>query len=226
MCNMRQQFYPISFWLTSLLVLFPHWLLAERPAHDPDSFACSSRHYMLQDFEKQPTISSPDKTSVIQLTKDYKFRVAIGDKEVSNFELPDISCNIEVGWSPDSSQFFISYSDGGATGGYHVYLYRVAGNAVKASHVPSQIAERFKKGHWCESRGNNLFFLDWTPDSKMGFFVAEVYPTSDCGKELGLFRGYAVNLKEGRVLRVFTENQTESIEKNCRASGQLVLPSK
>jgi hypothetical protein len=56
--------------------------------------------------------------------------------------------------------------------------------------------------------------------------VAEVYPTGDCGKELGLFRGYAVNLEDGAVLRVFAENQTESIEKNCRASGRLGLPSK
>jgi hypothetical protein len=180
---------------------------------------------MLEDFEKLPTIPSPDKTKSVQLTKDYKFQVSNNGAVISTFELPDISCNVEVDWSPDSSQFFISYSSGGAIGRYHVYLYRVTGNEMKASRLPTQIAELFKQKHWCEARGNNLWFLGWTPDSKTGFFVAGVYPTGDC-EELGLFRGYAANLKDGTVLRVFTEKQTESIEKNCYASGRLVLPSK
>lgn len=226
MCNMGQRFSSISCWLASLLVLSPPCVMGQRFAHDPYSFACSSRHYMLEDFEQQPSIPSPDKTKAVQLIKDYKFRVVLGGTVISKFELPDISSNIEVGWSPDSLQFFISYSDSWETGGYHVHLYRVIGNDVRASRVPTQVAERFKRKHWCEARGNNLFFLDWTPNSKIGFFVAQVYPTGDCGKELGLFRGYAVDLEGGTVLRVFDEKQTESIEKNCRASGRLVLPPK
>jgi hypothetical protein len=181
---------------------------------------------MLEDFEQQPIIPSPDKTKAVQLTKDYKFQVSNNGAVISNFELPDISCYVEVGWSPDSSQFFISYSSGGAIGRYHVYLYRVTENEMKASGVPTQIAERFKRKHWCEARGNNLWFLGWTPNSKTGFFEVGVYPTGECGKELGLSLGYAVNLENGTVSRVFTEKQTEAIEKSCYASGRLVLPPK
>lgn len=180
---------------------------------------------MLDDFEKQPTVPSPDKTKAVQLTKEGRFRVTVGQMIISDFDLPDMSSNVEVGWSPDSSEFFISYSDGGAIGGYHVNLYRVVGNTLEKSRVPTTIANRFKTKHWCQSRGNNLFFLDWTLDSKVALFVAEVYPTGDCGKELGLHRGYVVRLQDRKVLRVFGEEKTDSIEKECRASGQLTLPS-
>ncbi len=222
---MRQRFVFILYWLVIAIAMFPHHLLGQSVAHDPDSFACRSSHYMLDDFETQPTVPSPDKMKAVRLTKDYKFRVTVGKTVLSNFGIPDVSCNVEVGWSPDSSEFFISYSDGGAIGNYHVQLYRVVGSTLKKSRVPTTVAERFKTKHWCESRGNNLFFLDWTPDSKVALLVAEVYPTGDCGKELGVYRGYAVRLRDGKILQILGEKQTDSIEKECRASGRLVLPS-
>ena len=207
------------------MTLIPHYLLGQRVGHDQDSFACRSSHYMLDDFEKQPTVSSPDHMKAVQLTKNRKFRVTAGKTILSDFGLPDVSCNVEVEWSPDSSEFFISYSDGGAIGGYHVHLYRIVGSSLRKSRVPALVAERFKTQHWCESRGNNLFFLDWTPDSKVAFLVAEVYPTGDCRKELGVYRGYAVRLRDGKIVRIFDEKQTDSIEKECRTSGRLALPS-
>jgi len=222
---MQQKFVFGPYWLLMAVALISHCLLAQSVGHDPYSFGCRSSHYMLDDFEKQPTVSSPDNMKSVQLTKDGKFRVAVGKTILSDFGLPDVSCNVEVGWSPDSSQFFISYSDGGAIGGYHVYLYRIVGRTLEKNPVPTAVAERFKTKHWCESRGNNLFFLDWTPDSKIAFLVAEVYPTGDCGRELGTYRGYAVRLRDGKIVRMFSEKQTDSIEKECRASGRLVLPS-
>lgn len=222
---MWHRFVFVSSSLVVIMALVPHYLLGQEPAHDPASFACRSSHYMLDDFEKQPTVLSPDKMKAVQLTKGGKFRVTVGKTLLSDFDLPDLSCNVEVGWSPDSSEFFISYSDGGAIGGYHVDLYQVDGNSLTKSRVPMTVAERFKTEHWCESRGNNLFFLDWTPDSKVAFLVAEVYPTSDCGKELGVHRGYAVRLQDGKILQSFSEKLTDSIEKDCRTMGRLSLPS-
>lgn len=208
-----------------LPVPLPHYLMAQRATHDSYSFACTSRHYLLGDFEKQPTIFSPDKTKAVQLTKEYKFRVKVANSVISEIKINDVSANVEIGWSPDSSQFFISYSDGGAVGRYRVRLFRLIGQTLTESQVPSTVAERFKTRYWCASRGNNLFYLDWTLDSKVGFFVAEVYPTGDCGKDLGVYRGYEVSLENRKILRVFSEKETDSIEKECRASGRLVLPS-
>lgn len=223
---MRQRCALDSCWLLIAMALVPHYLLGQRVTHDPNSFACRSSHYMLDDFEKQPIISSPDNRKAVQLTKSGKFRVTIGKTLIlSEFGIPDVSSNVEVGWSPDSSEFFISYSDGGAIGGYHVQLYRVVGTILKKSRVPETVSEHFRTTHGCKSRGKNLFFLDWTLDSKVGFFVAEVYPTGDCGKELGVHRGYAVRLQDGKILRSFGEKQTDSIEGDCRSSGRLELPS-
>ena len=96
MVDMRQQFSSTPyFWLVSLLALFPHCVMGQRvmgkrPAHDPYSFACRSRHYMLEDFEKLPTIPSPDKTKSVQLTKDYKFQVSNNGAVISRvFDRPE-----------------------------------------------------------------------------------------------------------------------------------------
>ena len=195
--------------------------------HNPYSFACRSAYFnTLDNFDKEPTVTSPDKTKAVELTKDYKFRVIADGTVASTLDFPDVSSNVEIGWSPDSSQFFISYSDGGAVGGYHVHLYQLVDNQVQESQAPSTVAAGFKGKHWCEARGNNMFFLDWTQDSKIGFLVAEVYPDSDCGKQMGQFRGYAVNPLDGTILRVFSKKETDRIEMSCRKSGRLVLPSR
>ena len=178
---------------------------------------------MLDDFEHQPVVRSPNANNAVRLTKNNQFEVSVGDAVVAKFKLPNIESNVEVGWSPDSKQLFISYSDGGAIGGYHVYMYRVMSGTVRTSHVPTKVAEHFKAKHWCKSRGNNLFFLDWSPDSRIAFLVAEVYPTGDCGKELGLHRGYAVDTETEAILSIFDEKHTDAIEAKCRVSGTLSL---
>jgi hypothetical protein len=195
--------------------------------HDPSSFACRSTGInTLDDFDKEPTVASPDGRKSVQVTKGYKFRIVTDGSVAATLDFPDVSCGVEIGWSPDSSQFFISYSDGGAVGGYHVHLYRLIGNQVQEDQAPSLVAARFKTEHWCETRGNNLFFLNWTPDSKIVFLVAEVYPTSDCGKQMGQVQGYAVHTDDGTILRVFSEKKTDRIETSCRKSGRLDLPSR
>jgi hypothetical protein len=199
--------------------------LAQREPRNLYSFACNSSYFTLKDFENQPTVISPDGEKRVRLTKDGQFIIQLGSTVVAGFGLPEISANIEVGWSPDSRQFFISYSDGGAIGGYRVHMYRLNGKTLAEGNLPALVAERFKAKHWCESRGNNLFFLAWTPNSRIAFLVAEVYPTGDCGEAMGTYRGYAVDTVNAKVLRVFGESRTEAIEKQCRASGKLVLGS-
>ena len=180
---------------------------------------------MLDDFGNQPAVDSPDGRKSVQLTSDGNFRVFSGRAVIAARGLPDVMSNIEIGWSPDSTQFFVSYSNGGETGGYQVYMYRLNGSALTESTVPDVVAKRFRAKHWCEFRENNLFFPAWTPDSKVAFLVTEVYPTGDCRKEAGTFKGYSVDTASAKVLRVFGEKQTQAIEKKCRVSGALTLPN-
>jgi len=197
---------------------------AQNQRHDRYSFACNSRNFMPENFAKQPVVRSPNGKNSVQLTRDYKFRITASGKKIAEFALPEAEINFEVDWSPDSSQFFISYSDSASYGGYHVHLYRVFENEVTENKLPELVAADFKAKHWCEARGNNLFFLNWTPDSSRAFLVAEVFPTGDCGKETGLYRGYLVNVSDAKILRVFGVKDTAAMEKNCRTSGKLVLP--
>jgi hypothetical protein len=98
-----------------------HFVRAQPQEKNP-RFACVSNFFTLQDFEKQPTVVSPDTEKSVQLTRDYMFRVVPSSAVVTDINLPDISSDIAVGWSPDSTQFFISYSNGGETGGYDVHM--------------------------------------------------------------------------------------------------------
>jgi hypothetical protein len=106
-----------------------HFVRAQPQEKNP-RFACVSNFFTLRDFEKQPTVVSPDREKSVQLTRDYMFRVVSSSAVVTDINLPDISSDIEVGWSPDSTQFFISYSNGGETGGYVVHMYRLNRSAL------------------------------------------------------------------------------------------------
>ena len=146
-----------------------------------------------------------------------------GAQRIREISVAELSCNIEVGWSPDSEQFFISWSDGGAIGGYHVRAFRVEGEKVTELNAPKIAYADFKKHHFCETRTDNIFMLGWTPDSQKIFVVMEVYPTSDC-QEMSLFRGYLMDTQSGATLRVFGEKDTEEIKERSRAAGAVQLP--
>jgi hypothetical protein len=44
--------------------------------------------------------------------------------------------------------------------------------------------------------------------------VAEIYPTSDCGKYWSKV-GYLVNIKDGHVVKRYSENEVEAEMKSC-----------
>ena len=193
--------------------------------HDPTAFACDSKIFSLQDFESSPSVMSPDGKNRVRLNKDHSFRVLADEAEIARLGNDfDMSCCIEVGWAPDSKQFFISYSNGGATGGYSVRLYTTSGNHVKENSAPEVALNDFKVKHDCPSRGANVFFLSWTSDSRKVFLVTEVYPTGDCGPAMGRYRGYLMDVAGGTIVRRYGEKQTSAIEKQCRASGKLPIP--
>jgi hypothetical protein len=116
------------------------------------------------------------------------------------------------------------YSNGGAAGGFSVHLFRIAGDRVVQSPATRTVAKTFRARHYCVPRGNNLYFLDWTANSRDVFLVGEVYPTSDCGNQMSFYEGFLANANSGKILRRFGEKETSAIEKSCRASGKLVLP--
>jgi hypothetical protein len=188
---------------------------------NPVGFACHSRYFAVMSYTKHPDVVSPDDKSGIHLTKDFSFRVMSGGKEITTLSYGDMSCCLEVGWSPDSSQFFIMYSDGGAMGGFHTHIFRISGGRISESPVTRVVADRFQSLHYSTTPGINLYFLDWTPDSRDVFLIAEVPPESYYGKNMGFYTGFLADASSGEILRRFGEKETAAIEKNCRAAGSL-----
>jgi len=190
----------------------------------PVGFACHSRYFAVMSYPEHPDVVSPDDKSAIHLTKEFSFRVISGGKEIATLSYGDMSCCLEVGWSPDSRQFFITYSDGGATGGFHTHIFRISGSRIAESPVTRVVADRFQSFHYSNTPGINLYFLDWTPDSRNVFLVGEVPPESYYGKNMGVYAGFLANPSSGEILRRFGEKETTAIEKSCRATGSISVP--
>ena len=130
---------------------------------DEHTFACNSQNFDLSSFEGQASILSPDGRSRIQFQKDYKYAVFVRGKQVTALEYLDTNCCIEIGWSPDSSQFFVTYSDSATYHQYKTHLFSIAGEQVSENRAPQGVFEDFESQHSCPSRGgNNLFLLGWT----------------------------------------------------------------
>jgi len=66
--------------------------------------------------------------------------------------------------------------------------------------VLQQAVEDFKSRHYCQSRGNNIRALKWLGPSTVLVF-AEVYPDTDCGKDLGYVEGYTLDVRTASMRR-------------------------
>jgi hypothetical protein len=189
---------------------------------DEHTFACNAQSFDLSSFEGETSTSSPDGRNHIQLRRDYTYAVFVRDKQVTRLEYLDTNCCIEIGWSPDSSQFFVSYSNSATYHQYKTHLFSIVGERVSENRAPQTVFDDFGSQHSCPSRGgNNLFLLGWTKDSQSVFLVSEVTPTGDCGKEAGVYGGYLVKVRDGTIGHRYGQKQTDTIEKACRAGGIL-----
>jgi len=106
----------------------------------------------------------------------------------------------EIGWSPSSALFFVTYSDGGAVGTYHVAAYRFSeGNLTRMDPTPAvrrDFRRRYPKCFAPEEP--NIAGIAWSADSTKILVAAEVLPHSNCD-DMGTFALYAVAVPSGRI---------------------------
>jgi hypothetical protein len=212
----------LCYGLIFLLLCTPSFAKRSR---DKYAYACNGQSFTLEDSSELLSFKSPDGRKVIQLTKEFDLALVIEGVKVKKLSLTNMSCCGEVVWSPDSRQFSYSYSDGGAYGRYTVHLYTIKGSQVLENKLVHAVYEKFKRKHYCVPRGNNIFFLGWTRDSKRVFLVTEAFPTSDCGKDLSKFAGYLVDSGPGTIVETFNESRTEAIKKSCYETGVVDIES-
>lgn len=107
----------------------------------------------------------------------------------------------EIGWSATSTLFFVTYSDGGAVGTYHVSVYRISAGQMEKIDLTGAVQRDFQRRYpKCFSPEEpNIAGVAWSADSTKLLVAAEVHPHSNCDN-MGTFNLYTVAVSNGRII--------------------------
>jgi hypothetical protein len=200
----------LSIAFTFSLVLLGSVTTAQKPN-------CEATVFVLQSLEREPAVASPDGRYRVLLGVKSEgdehgwLYLYAGANRLQTYQLHDLSGGVFVNWSPDSRAFYVMWSNGGAIGAYDVRAFRLG--AAGASEVPlTSLAEReFERRHPCQSRGHNVYAVRWFKGSEQMLLALQVYPTSDCGKQMGHYRGYLARVDDGAILRRYSEKELKAV---------------
>lgn len=129
------------------------------------------------------------------------------DKTLLTTPLKDLSASVFVVWSEKSDWFAVTWSDGGAIGNFHTRVFHIQDDEVHESRAIDTAFRDFRSGHFCKSRGDNVQAYGWDNESNALVLVMSVYPTGDCGHDLGHTEAYFVQATNGRILQHLTLGQ-------------------
>jgi hypothetical protein len=192
------------------------FLFAAIPAAAQDK-DCRANVFVLQDLGKEPAIQSPDgRHTVIPGVKSEddgygRLRVLCGTKQLASFEIRDLSGGIFVAWAPDSKAFYFMWSNGGATGGYEVRVFRISDTTAVETLATKTAEQDFERRYPCPARGHNVFAVKWLEGSGQILLGLQVYPASDCGENMGRYSGYLVETGSGSLIRQYSETELKNI---------------
>jgi hypothetical protein len=178
--------------------------------------SCKPDYFTVLDFANEPSVWSPDLSKRIRLLKDLTIRVEANGKDVGAIKLPyedDEPVNTFIKWSDDSGAFYVLIGSNAIDG--QTIAYEMLGDELRELQAPKAVAQEFAKHHSCQTRGNNLYAIRWEQNSHQLLLMAEVYPTSDCGREMGFSEGYVAEAATGKILKRYTSTQIEAMLREC-----------
>ncbi|MGH9773785.1 MAG: hypothetical protein ACRD50_02430 [Candidatus Acidiferrales bacterium] len=115
----------------------------------------------------------------------------------------------EVTWSPDSSAFAVTQTEGGGGIGYRVYIFYIEPNELRKLVVSDLIVRAFGTPVKCEVPvPPNTGFVAWLGGSNRVLIAAEVVPVSICECS-GMFRVYEVRLSDLRIVKSFDQSHAK-----------------
>jgi hypothetical protein len=124
--------------------------------------------------------------------------------------------NAEAAWAPDSKAFFVTYSDGGNVGTYHVRIVYVTDSGIRVVE-PVPNGRKLFKPTCFDSELPNVGAIGWVgKDSSQLAIAVEVPPHSSCAS-MGTFRVFLLGLPNGDVISEF--GQLESKKKFSEILG-------
>lgn len=121
--------------------------------------------------------------------------------------------NAEADWAPDSKAFFVTYSDGGNVGTYHVKVIYVTKDGL---HVIEPIANgrRLFVPTCFDPERPNVAAVTWVGhDSSRLLIAIQVPPHSSCAS-MGTFRAFEIALPGGNVVSRYGQIEAKKLFSN------------
>ncbi len=103
------------------------------------------------------------------------------------------------------------WSNGGRIGGYELRAFRIDDGAVLELPLSAPAEAEFDRTYPCKARGHNVYAIRWLEGSSEMLLALEVYPTGDCGKNMGLIRGYRVRATDGAIVERYSEKRLKAL---------------
>lgn len=140
-------------------------------------------------FVKDPENSTSQQTHTVLIrVGSHVYRTKVG-----------ILVNAEAAWAPDSKAFFITYSDGGAVGTYHVRVVYVSDHGIQVTE-PVPNGRRLFKPTCFGPEMPNVGAIGWIGKGSDKLAIAiEVPPHSSCAS-MGTFKAFVIQLPNGEVV--------------------------
>lgn len=117
--------------------------------------------------------------------------------------------NSEVEWAPDSKAFFVTYSDGGNVGTYHVKIFYVGSSGFRTIE-PVRNGRRLFAPACDQPETPNIGAIQWMKDSSRLLLALEVPPHSSC-VSMGTFRIFEISVPSGRVLKRYGQLRAKHV---------------
>jgi len=132
--------------------------------------------------------------------------------ELLHTTLGDMSANVTITCGLGCNVLAVTWSDGGASGNFHVRVFATLGGNFFETNTTDQAAQQFKSHHDCPTRDNNIQAYRFESSQTL-LLILSVSPASDCGTESGYTEGYFVRVSDGKVLRAITGTDLNTYRK-------------
>jgi hypothetical protein len=178
-----------------------------------------------QNPERAACVYSPDGKKTVEMQGEQIF-VTVGPRRFKT-DFGDLT-NPELGWSPDSSRLFVTWTDGGAVGTWHVDVYDVSQNGLAVlKGLPDKAREDFdqrirglpidpslnnpkdrkiwQETDYCEP---NVVGNQWLNGSKE-LLISVLVPDSSGCRYMAEFYAYRVGVPGGDILERYTAAEAQ-----------------
>ena len=116
--------------------------------------------------------------------------------------------NAEAAWTADSRAFFVTYSDGGDDGTYHVAVVQVTAGGLRISE-PLQDGRALFQPTCAEPEVPSVAAVGWPARDASRLLLAVVVPPGSTCSAARTFRAFEVRLPGARVLERYDQFQAK-----------------